>query len=788
MSQAPTLEHAERDLGGFWKRLLLGRALASHKAEHQLLPKLLALPVFASDQLSSVAYATEEMLLVLVLVGASGMPLLTPLSLGVAALLVVVIVSYRQTVREYPQGGGSYIVAKENLGLIPGLTAAAAIQISYVLTVAVSVTAGAIAVTSAVPALSPYKLPMAITFILAITVANLRGAKEAGRLFAIPTYGFVVVVGATLLWGAWLCTSGECPTAETADLPLEAASGLTLLLVLRAFSSGATALTGVEAIADGVQAFRRPQSKNAASTLLLMGSMSIPMFLGISGLASALGVRTNEHIAASKSVLAQIGETVFGDGLMFLILQIFTALILILAANTAYQDFPRLASILARDGFMPSHFRNRGDRLVFSNGIAVLAGLAVVLVWLFDADLTRLIQLYVVGVFVALTLSQAGMVRRWMRRRTAGWQGKAAVNVVGALTTGLVFLIVVATRFSLGAWMVIVAVPIVVGLFLLVGRHYRSVGKMLDVVMPAVVAEPDNQVLFLVPDLGPATRDGIAYLRAIRPEHVTALYIGPGSRFDIVAAEWAIVAQRLGDLERLDGADEHLVTTLRSYIRSRSRSVDGFLTVVIPEDAGDGSLLQLILHNRRFFLLKTAMLFEPGVVITDVPLLPLEHVSMSGRPLEPARSFVIVPVGNAGFATARAVAYAKSLHAVGVTGLFLVTDNSEIAPVADAWIDRRFEVPLVMVEAPFRDLGTPLLEEIRKHTARGDTIVTVVLPEVVPRQWWQSLLHGQTALFFKRLLLFEPHVVVTSVPLHLGSPEIPTEGEAKSPRTSRSTE
>jgi amino acid transporter len=770
VNQAPTREQAaERDLGGSLKRLLLGRALASHKAEHQLLPKLLALPVFASDQLSSVAYATEEMLLVLVLVGASGTSLLTPLSLGVAALLVVVIVSYRQTVREYPQGGGSYIVAKENLGLPAGLTAAAAIQISYVLTVAVSVTAGAIAVTSAVPALTPYKMPIAIAFIVAITVANLRGAKEAGRLFAIPTYGFVVVVGATLVWGAWLCTKGGCPRAETAELQLEAASGLTVLLVLRAFSSGATALTGVEAIADGVQAFRRPQSKNAASTLLLMGAMSIPMFLGISGLASALGVRTNERIATSKSVLAQIGETVFGDGPMFLVLQVFTALILILAANTAYQDFPRLAAILARDGFMPSQFRNRGDRLVFSNGIAVLAGLAALLVWLFDADLTRLIQLYVVGVFVALTLSQAGMVRRWMRRRTAGWQGRAAINVIGATTTGVVFVIVVATRFSLGAWMVIVAVPIVVGLFLFVGRHYRSVARMLDIVQPAAVSEADGEVLFLVPDLGPATRDGIAYLRAIRPERLTALHIGPGSTFDIAAAEWAVVAPRLGDLERLDGADEHLVKTLRSYIRSRSRSVDGFLPVVVPEDAGDSSLVQQIVHNRRLFLLKTSMLFEPGVVITNVPLLPREHVSMSGRPLEPERSFVIVPIGNASFATARAVAYARSLHATRVEALFLVTDKSEIAPVVEAWIDRGFEVPLVMVEAPFRDLGTPLLAEIRKHTARGDTIVTVVLPEVVPRYWWQSLLHGQSALYFKRLLLFEPHVVVTSVPLHLAS-------------------
>ena len=684
------------------------------------------------------------------------------------------IASYRQTVREYPQGGGSYIVAKENLGPILGLTAAGAIQISYVLTVAVSVTAGAIAVTSAVPGLAPYKLVMAIAFIVLITVVNLRGTKEAGRLFAIPTYGFVVVVGATLLWGTWRCLSAGCPQAATADLPLEAVSGFGLLLVLRAFSSGATALTGVEAIADGVQAFRRPQSKNAAATLLLMGSMSIPMFLGISALASALDVRTNEHIAASTSVLAQIGETVFGDGAMFLVLQVFTALILILAANTAYQDFPRLASILARDGYMPSQFRNRGDRLVFSNGIAVLAGLAALLVWAFDAELSRLIQLYVVGVFIALTLSQAGMVRRWWHRRTAGWRWKAAINVVGASTTGLVFAIVVATRFALGAWMVIAALPFVVGLFLLVARHYREVARTLDIAAPAAEGSARSEFLFLVPDLGPATRDGIAYLRAIRPEHVTALHIGPSSAFELAAAEWSLAAPRLGELQPLPGAQDHLVRSLRARLRERTGSDEGFVTIVIPENAADRSLVQQVMHNRRLFLLKTSMLFERGVVVTDVPLLPQERVSTSGRPLEPERSFVIVPVSNARFATARAVAYARSLHAVGVEAMFLVTDNQEVEPMARAWIEHSFDVPLVMVEAPFRDLGRPLIDEIRKHTSRGDTIVTVVLPEVVPRRWWQSLLHGQTALYFKRLLLFEPHVVVTSVPLHLQSPEVPS--------------
>jgi hypothetical protein len=456
---------------------------------------------------------------------------------------------------------------------------------------------------------------------------------------------------------------------------------------------------------------------------------------------------------------------------MFLVLQVFTALILILAANTAYQDFPRLASILARDGFMPSQFRNRGDRLVFSNGIVVLSLLAATLVWLFDANLSRLIQLYVVGVFIALTLSQAGMVRRWWHRRTAGWHGKAAINVIGAATTGIVFVIVVATRFTLGAWMVVAALPVVVGQFILVARHYRSVAAALDQVTPSDVAPGDSEFLFLLPDLGPATRDGIAYLRAIRPERVTALHIGSQDSFELAAADWGLAAPRLGELQPLRGADEHLVRSLRSYIRARPRPPGSFFTVVVPENAGDRSLLQQIVHNRRMFLLKTSMLFEPGVVVADVPLLPQERVSESARPHEPERNFVIVPVANARAATARAVAYARSLHATGVQAMFLVTDNAEADAMASAWVERGFEIPLVMVEAPFRDLGAPLLEEIRKHTARGDTIVTVVLPEVVPTRWWQNLLHGQTALYFKRLLLFEPHVVVTSVPLHLRSPE-----------------
>ena len=768
-------------VGGALKRILVGRALSTSSQEHQLLPKFLALPVFASDQLSSVAYATEEMMLVLALAGASALGLLSPLGFGVAALLVIVIASYRQTVRAYPRGGGSYIVAKENLGTVPGLTAAGAILSSYVLTVSVSVTAGAIAVTSAAPGLAEHKVALASSFVFLITVANLRGAKEAGKVFAIPTYGFVLVVGITLGWGLLRCVSDACPQSASATLPLEVEAGLSLFLVLRAFSSGATALTGVEAIADGVQAFRRPQSRNAASTLLLMGAMSIPMFLGITIFADLLGVRVTHEIAGSKSVLAQIGETIFAGGPMFIVLQVFTAAILILAANTAYQDFPRLSSILARDRFMPSQFRNRGDRLVFSNGIVVLSLLAVALVWAFDANLSALIQLYVVGVFIALTLSQGGMVRRQLSRREPGWRGRVVTNGIGAATTGLVLAIVAITRFRLGAWMVIVAVPFIIAFFLGVNHHYRRIGRLLAAGRLTGDVSATNSHLLLVGDFGPATIDALSYLFTIRCQQLAALWVGPEAELEEARETWRRVAPRYAELELLRGADEHPVRSVLRYLKDRPSSAD-YVTVVIPEVVSSGSLWQLMRH-RSAFLMKTSLLFQPGIVVTNVPLVPGEpHVGAGARPVERPRGEVIVPVSSVQDATVRAVIYAKSLQPSSIEAIHMATDPEEIPGVVEGWHDRRMDVPLVLVEAPFRDLGPPLLEEIRSRTARGDTVVTVVLPELVPEHWWQSVLHNQSALFFKRILLFEPDVVVTSVPFHLSAPETIRAADGEAPR------
>src|SRR5918992_1043798 len=501
------------------KRVLLGRAIATRKMEHQLLPKFLALPVFSSDPLSSNAYATEEMMLVLVAAGAGALAYRIPLALVIAGVLVIVIVSYRQIVRAYPTGGGSYIVARQNLGTVPGLVAAAAILMDYVLTVAVSVVAGVLAITSAAPELADHKVVLSIGFVVLLTLANLRGVKEAGTLFAVPTYGFVAMIYAMLATGFVRCLAG-CPEAPTADLHLEATTGLTLFLVLRAFSSGATALTGVEAIADGVQAFRRPQSRNAAATLAAMGFMTVTMFLGITVLSVLLRVRVDEEIAASRSVLSLIAETVFGRTFPFFLLQGLTAGILILAANTSYQDFPRLSAILARDRFMPSQFKNRGDRLVFSNGVVALAVAASALVYVFDANLTRLIQLYVVGVFTAFTLSQAGMVRRWRQLRGDGWRRSMVINAVGATATGMVLVIVAVTKFVHGAWIVISAMPVIVLLFLGIHRHYRTVGRILRARRFRPTAGLANVFVLLVRDLDLATTEAISYLRALRPERV----------------------------------------------------------------------------------------------------------------------------------------------------------------------------------------------------------------------------------------------------------------------------
>jgi hypothetical protein len=464
---------------------------------------------------------------------------------------------------------------------------------------------------------------------------------------------------------------------------------------------------------------------------------------------------------------------VYDGGLMFLILQFFTAGILVLAANTAFQDFPRLASILANDRFMPSQFRNRGDRLVFSNGVIVLAIVAALLIWAFDAQLTRLIQLYVVGVFTAFTLSQTGMVRHWMRGRGPKWQRSAVINGIGAFTTGVVLIVVTITKFQKGAWIVIVAMPIIVLFFVSVHRHYDRIARILAAPRISGRSQPANRVVVLVEDLGPATSRAIAYMRAIRPATVDAVWVGDPSGFEDARERWGRRAARLGDLELLRGADRHLVRSVRRLVQERAGRPEDFLTVVIAEQVTAGFFRQA-LRGRRAFLLKTALLFMPGVVVTDVPHLAGDETDgQPERPVEPERSVVLVPVSGVHDGSVRAVLYARSLNPVAVEALYMQLDPADHGEeLIREWHDREMDVPLVIVEAPFRDIGVPLLAEIRRHTVRGDTLVTVVLPELIPLHWWEGFLHNQTGLFVKEMLLTEPDVVLTSVPFHLRHPEI----------------
>jgi amino acid transporter len=756
-------------VGTVLKRFLLGRQVSSAKLEHTLLPKVLALPVFSSDALSSVAYATEEMMIALALAGAAAFSMMLPIGVLVAIVLAIVVTSYRQTVRAYPRGGGSYIVARENLGTLPGLVAAAAILQDYVLTVAVSVTAGTIAIVSAVPELHEHRVAIAMGLVSLISLANLRGVKEAGTLFAIPTYGFVLTVYITLVMGAVRCIGG-CPLAASSSVELHPEHALTLFLILKAFASGSTALTGVEAIADGVQAFRRPQSRNAATTLAVMGAVSISMFLGITLLARALHVRVGEHLVGAKSVLAQIGETVFDGGTMFYVLQVFTALILVLAANTAYQDFPRLSAILARDGFVPRQFQNRGDRLVFSNGILVLSGVAMLLVYLFDANLTSLIQLYVVGVFTAFTLSQSGMVRRWIRLKELGWQRSAAINAIGALATGIVLVVVAVTKFGRpphpGAWIVIAAMPVLILFFTTIHRHYDRVHRELARGRIRYGEHGANRVLFVLTEVDAAAAEALGYVRAMRPESFTVAYVGSGS-FEDAAARWREIAPT--GPEPIPAGRGNRIDNVLRLVRAIPRQPNDFVTVVIPEMFRKRSLLQAALKPVTFRL-KVRLLSEPQVVVTDVPVLAEQGRpgGVDGRPLIPERIEAVVFVASVHDATIRAINYAQSLNAHRTRAIFLATEPEETPGFLDAWAERGIGIPLDIVEAPFRDLGPPLLEEVRRVTADPATVAAVVLPEFLVTRWWHRLLHNNRALYIKRNLLFEERVILSSVPYKLG--------------------
>ncbi|HZU06466.1 MAG TPA: APC family permease [Chloroflexota bacterium] len=604
--------------GRLWqatKRVLIGPPIATAHEVQERLTKLKALAVFSSDALSSVAYATEEIMRVLILAGAGALTLTLPLSLAIVLLLAIVVISYQQTIRAYPSGGGSYIVASENLGTLAGLTAAAALLIDYVLTVAVSIAAGADALASAFDLLLPYKLLLAIGAVLLIMLGNLRGIRESGTIFAVPTYVFIASILGLIAIGILRLLTG---TAEAAA-PAETRGGsepLTAFLLLSAFAQGCTAMTGVEAVSNGVPAFKPPEARNARLTLAWMGLLLGAMFLGISFLAAQLGITPDP--AERETVVSQIARAVVGENTFYYLIQIATALILVLAANTSFADFPRLASILARHRFMPNQFAFRGDRLAFTTGILALALLAIALLIIFHGSVNALIPLYAVGVFTSFTLSQAGMVVHWRRVGGPGARQSMLINGVGAGTTGLVTLVIAVTKFSHGAWIVIVLMPLLIVLFLGIHRHYLLAERQLTAETPIRPEAIHLRVIVPVAGLNVPARQALALARAISNQ-VTALYIAETAE-DGMRLRQRWLAEQVGvPLAIIESPYRSLIGPILAFIDAvREAHPRDTLMVILPEFV-PSHWWEQFLHNQTALRLKAALLFRPGIVVASVP-------------------------------------------------------------------------------------------------------------------------------------------------------------------------
>jgi amino acid transporter len=576
------------------------------------------LAVLSSDALSSVAYATDAMLAVLIPAGLLAVDATRPLAFLIAALLVIVTFSYRQTIHAYPQGGGAYIVAKDNLGVVAGLIAATALLIDYVLTVSVSVAAGVAAVVSAAPAVSQYRVPLAVIFIALIAWGNLRGVRESGRMFAIPTYVFIVSVVVLLVVAAGRAVAGHFPVASAPPQTV-VVSGVGLFVLLHAFANGCTAMTGVEAISNGIPAFEPPEADNAAKTLLIVAAILLTMFLGISLLSAALHVAPHEQ----ETVLSQIARAVFGGrNIAYFILQAATMLILVLAANTSYADFPRLASILARDGFAPTQFTYRGDRLAFSNGIIVLTLFAMALVVIFGGNVFRLIPLYAVGVFLSFTLSQAGMVIHWRRHRNPRWHLRALMNALGAIATAGVLVVFVMTKFREGAWVVTVMIPLGVWLFLTIARHYREADRELSLVGYEPSSDRDEMMIVIVSAMNRETVEAVRYA-VKRCQEVRAVHVDldAGCAEDIRRdwAQWGGGAT----LEILESPYRSFVEPVLEYMRKvEAERPNRLMTVVLPEVIPH-RWWQTLLHNRWSVQLRAALINRPRVTVLTTVAWPL---------------------------------------------------------------------------------------------------------------------------------------------------------------------
>jgi amino acid transporter len=607
----------------FVKRILVGRPLATTEMEHQRIPKTIALAVFSSDAISSTAYATEEILFVVAFGTSSlalGLNVLVPIGVAVAILLTIVITSYRQTIYSYPSGGGSYVVSRENLGENPSLVAGASLLVDYILTVAVSISAGVAAIVS-IPAFrdwQDHRVLIGLGLIALISVANLRGIKESGRIFAVPTYIYIAALAALVAYGLFRSyVLHDISHINDAGFEGQLMGGeLPILLLLKGFSSGAVALTGVEAISNGVPAFRRPESKNAAATLVWMGVILGTLFMGVQVLSHRLGPYPSEH----NTVMSQLGEAVFGNGtVMYVVLQFSTAAILTLAANTAYADFPRLSSIIASDGYLPRQLANRGDRLVFSNGVLVLSLAAAALLVAFGGKTNALIPLYAVGVFLSFTLSQAGMVRHHQKEREKGFKRNIVINAVGSAATFVVLLIVGGTKFTSGAWVPLVVIPIIVLVFKSIKKHYATVAAGLRVTPEYRTRKMNHTVVVLVGRVHRGVLDALAYARSLNPNHLVAVsVVSDESEQERLELQWEEYGLDI-PLEFVYSPYRELARPIMTFVDELdARYENDVITVVLPEFVVRhwwGNLL----HNQNALLLKGRLLFRKGTVVTSVP-------------------------------------------------------------------------------------------------------------------------------------------------------------------------
>jgi len=748
---------------GRMRKAVIGVPLPTGALEDELLPKRLALPVFASDALSSVAYATEAALLVLVVASASAAKDIVPVSIAVAALLAIVVASYRQTVHAYHQGGGAYVVASDQLGEVAGLIAAASLLVDYVLTVAVSVAAGILAVTSAVTWLSPALLPMSLIALVVLALVNLRGLREAGRAFALPTYGFIAIMGATIVIGMVRDATGTLPHAITpSPVTTGTAATIGVLVLLRAFASGCSALTGVEAIANGVQAFRPPQAKNAASTLGVLGVTAVFLFLGVTYLA----YRTHAMPSNTDSVLSQAAAAVWHGPAIgqigYYLVQIFTFGVLVLAANTAFQGFPRLIGMMSQSSHAPRLFQYVGDRLVYSNGVTALAVISGVLLIAFDANVNNLIHLYLLGVFLAFTLSQAGMVRFWLRKHHEGhaWHGllgKVAINLTGAIATAIVLVIILGTKFFEGAWMVTVTIPIIVVLSVMVHRHYRRVEVLMDFA-PGEEPEPSAPpcgfaVLVDRVDEGTAAAVQTAKLIA-QGARVTGLFVGLRSDWEPVSEAWR--------------RDHTIGIPLARIPRRDGEGIDGVLTYLRRMTRDDGTDLLVVLptHNRRvshaafrawrqYRRLRTRLLRQPHIAVAEMPK------SIAGEWWEADHVVSLVAMAKSNKPSLHAAAVAVAISGADTSAVHVA--GSETAAIsAEEWRESA-PVHLEIIESPYRDLGGPLASAVEDITrADRHAVCLLVVPEIVVSKY--RFLHNQRTALIRRALIDQERAVLVTVP------------------------